>query len=186
MCFFTRAGPIFSFACLLLNATPAQSSSFLTPSFPESTSCCVDADWRAVGLRCRRGKGAQRAATMPSHHVASVLLLLQATLTSPAAAAFKKGGPAPPAPSACACRASLHDICMSPSSITPWATVTGYRVTPVLLLLQEMLTSPTALAKLGYFLLEARRYQSSKTKDVIMVSPPNRGMHPRSRPPLRG
>ena len=41
--------------------------------------------------------------------------------------------------------------------------------------LQEMMTSPTALAKLGWFLMEARQHQTSRHKDVIMVSPPNQG-----------
>ena len=40
---------------------------------------------------------------------------------------------------------------------------------------QEMMTSPTALAKLGWFLMEARQHQTSRHKDVIMVSPPNQG-----------
>lgn len=39
-----------------------------------------------------------------------------------------------------------------------------------------MMTSPTALAKLGWFLMEARQHQTNRHKDVIMVSPPNQGM----------
>ncbi|DBB00209.1 hypothetical protein WJX77_012186 [Trebouxia sp. C0004] len=38
---------------------------------------------------------------------------------------------------------------------------------------KEMMTSPTALAKLGWFLMEARQHQTNRHKDVIMVSPPN-------------
>ena len=38
-----------------------------------------------------------------------------------------------------------------------------------------MMTSPTALAKLGWFLMEARQHQTNRHKDVIMVSPPNQG-----------
>ena len=37
------------------------------------------------------------------------------------------------------------------------------------------MTSPTALAKLGWFLMEARQHQTNRHKDVIMVSPPNQG-----------
>ena len=36
-----------------------------------------------------------------------------------------------------------------------------------------MMTSPTVLARLGWFLMEARGRQANKTKDVIMISPPN-------------
>lgn len=35
------------------------------------------------------------------------------------------------------------------------------------------MTSPTVLARLGWFLMEARGRQANKTKDVIMISPPN-------------
>ena len=39
-----------------------------------------------------------------------------------------------------------------------------------------MLTSPTALAKLGCFLMEARQHQTRRHKDVIMISPPDQGL----------
>ena len=35
------------------------------------------------------------------------------------------------------------------------------------------MTSPTVLAKLGWFLMEARRHQLNRFKDVIMIGPPN-------------
>ena len=35
------------------------------------------------------------------------------------------------------------------------------------------MTSPTVLAKLGWFLMEARGRQINKLKDVVMISPPN-------------
>ncbi|KAL3138636.1 hypothetical protein ABBQ32_006397 [Trebouxia sp. C0010 RCD-2024] len=38
---------------------------------------------------------------------------------------------------------------------------------------KEMLTTPIALAKLGWFLMEARQHQSGRHKDVIMISPPD-------------
>lgn len=37
------------------------------------------------------------------------------------------------------------------------------------------MTTPIALAKLGWFLMEARQHQSGRQKDVIMISPPNQG-----------
>ena len=40
---------------------------------------------------------------------------------------------------------------------------------------QEMMTSPVALARLGWFLMEARQHQSTRHKDVVMISPPNQG-----------
>lgn len=41
--------------------------------------------------------------------------------------------------------------------------------------IQEMLTTPIALAKLGWFLMDARQHQSGRHKDVIMISPPDQG-----------
>ncbi|KAL3155460.1 hypothetical protein ABBQ38_011016 [Trebouxia sp. C0009 RCD-2024] len=38
---------------------------------------------------------------------------------------------------------------------------------------KEMLTTPIALAKLGWFLMDARQHQSGRHKDVIMISPPD-------------
>ena len=40
---------------------------------------------------------------------------------------------------------------------------------------QDMMTNPTALAKLGWFLMEARHKQGRAQKDCIMISPPNHG-----------
>ena len=37
------------------------------------------------------------------------------------------------------------------------------------------MTNPTALAKLGWFLMEARHKQGRAEKDCIMISPPNHG-----------
>lgn len=45
------------------------------------------------------------------------------------------------------------------------------------------MTSPVALTKLGWFLMEARQHQSSRHKDVIMISPPNQGTWNHPQPP---
>lgn len=68
----------------------------------------------------------------------------------------------------CAC-VTDDCACMYATLVLVHARMTAYH--PV----QEMMTSPIALSKLGWFLMEARQHQTTRHKDVIMVSPPNQG-----------